>query len=80
MVVANTTEISRAVNLMMPVVSAVAAGHSRVVNSIVVVKGLLRRSSGVGRGRWTQWFLGCNGWFGVFLFDKRGGGWCEWSG
>jgi len=53
MVVANTAKVSRAMNLTMPVSSAVAASHCGVVNSIAVVKGLLRRSSRVGGGRWS---------------------------
>jgi hypothetical protein len=48
MVMANTTEISRAVNLTMPVISTVVAGHPGVVNSIAVIKGFLRRSARVG--------------------------------
>jgi hypothetical protein len=48
---ANTAEITRAMDLTMPVVSAVAAGHSGVVNPIAIIKGLLRRSMRVGGGR-----------------------------
>jgi hypothetical protein len=52
MVITNTTEVSRAVNLTMPVVSAVATGYSGVVNSIAVIKGFLRGSTRVGGRRW----------------------------
>jgi hypothetical protein len=52
-VMANTAEVSRAVNLMMSVISAVVASHSGVVNSIVVIKDFFRRSTRVGGGRWT---------------------------
>jgi hypothetical protein len=80
MVVANMAKIMRAMNLAMPVSSIVTAGHSRVVNSITVIKGLLRRSTRVSGGRYAGWFRGCAGWFGVFLFNKRGWRWCVWSG
>jgi hypothetical protein len=80
MVMANTTEIARAVDLTVSVSSAIATGHCGVVNSISVTKGLLRRSARVGGRRWARWFRGCNIWLGVFLFDKRGRGWHEWSG
>jgi hypothetical protein len=73
MVVTNMTEISRAMDLVMPVSSAVVASHPGVVNSIMVIKGLLRRSAIVGGRR-------CNRWFGIFLFDERGRRWCVWSG
>jgi hypothetical protein len=53
MVMTNTAKVSRAMNLTMPVSSAVAASHCGVVNSIAVAKGLLRRSTRVGGGRWT---------------------------
>jgi hypothetical protein len=41
MVVADTAEVMRAVDLTMPVSAAVAASHLGVINSIVVIKGLL---------------------------------------
>jgi hypothetical protein len=53
MVVADSAKVSRAMNLTMPVVSTVAASHSGVVNSVAVIKCLLRRSTRVGGGRWT---------------------------
>jgi hypothetical protein len=80
MVMANTAKIMRAMNLVMPVSSTIMTGHSRVIDSIAVIKGLLRRSMRVGGGRCMEWFRRCNGWFGVFLFNKKGWGWCVWSG
>jgi len=53
MVMANAAKVSRAMNLTMPVSSAVAASHCGVVNSIAVMEGLLRRSVRVGGGRWS---------------------------
>jgi hypothetical protein len=79
MVVADTTEIMGAVDLAKPISSAIAASHHGVINSITVMKGLLRRSTVISGGRCTRQFLGCNGWFGVFLFDERGRRWCVWS-
>jgi hypothetical protein len=80
MVVANTTKIIGAMDLAMPVSSAIVTSHPGVVNSISVIKGLLRRSAVISGGECTQWFWGCNGWFGVFLFNERGRRWCIWSG
>jgi hypothetical protein len=51
MVMANVTEILRAVDLTVPISSAIAASHRGVVYSISVVKGLLRRSVRVSGGR-----------------------------
>jgi hypothetical protein len=52
MIMTDMTEILRAVNLTVPVVSTVAAHHSGIVNSIAVIKGFLRRSTRVSGGRW----------------------------
>jgi hypothetical protein len=41
MVVADTTEIAGAVDLAMPISSAIVASHCGVINSIAVMKGLL---------------------------------------
>jgi hypothetical protein len=79
MVVADTANIMRAVNLAMPVSSTIAACHPGVINSIAVIKGLLRRSAIIGGRRCTRRFSGCNRWFGVFLFDEGDRGWCIWS-
>jgi hypothetical protein len=79
-IVANTTEIAGAMDLMMAVSSTIMTSHSGVVDSIAVIKGLLRRSMKVGGGRCMRWFWGCDGWFGVFLLDERGRGWCVWLG
>jgi hypothetical protein len=73
MIMANTAKITRAVDLTVSVSSTIAASHRGVVNSIAIVKNFLRRSIRVGGGRWARWFLGCNRWFGVFLFDKGEG-------
>jgi hypothetical protein len=53
MVVADTTEIAGAMDLMMPVSSAIAASHPGVINSVAVIKGLLRRSTIISGGRCT---------------------------
>jgi hypothetical protein len=76
MVVANTAEIMRAVNLVMPVSSTIAAGHPGVVNPVAIIECLLRKSTRVSGGRCVWWFQGCNRWFRVFLFNKRDRGWC----
>jgi hypothetical protein len=53
MVVADAAEITRAVNLAMSVSSAIATGHSGIVNSVSVTEGLLRRSVRVSGRRWA---------------------------
>jgi hypothetical protein len=53
MVMADTAKIMGALNLTMPVSSAVAANHPGVVNSIAIIKGLFRRSAIIGGGRCT---------------------------
>jgi hypothetical protein len=78
MVMANTAKIMRAVDLVMPVSSAIVTGHCGVVNSISVVKGFLRRGTRVGGRRWSRWFRGSDGWFRVFLFYEGDGRWCVW--
>jgi repressor of nif and glnA expression len=52
-VVTNMAEVSRAMDLAVPIVSAVVASHFRVVNSVAVIKGFLGGSMRVGGGRWT---------------------------
>jgi hypothetical protein len=51
MIMAYPAKIARAVDLTMPVISAVSASHPGVVNSVSVIKGLLRRGTRIGRGR-----------------------------
>jgi hypothetical protein len=53
MVMADATEITRAMDLAVSVSSAIAAGHSGIVNSVSVTKGLLRRSARVSGRRWA---------------------------
>jgi hypothetical protein len=76
---ANSTEIVGTMDLAVAVSSTVMTSHSGVVNSIVIVEGLLRRSMRVSGGRCTGWFRRCDGWFGVFFFNERGWRWCVWS-
>jgi hypothetical protein len=51
MVMADMAKIMGTVDLMMAIISTVTASHPRVVNSIVVIKGLLRRSTRISGGR-----------------------------
>jgi hypothetical protein len=51
MVMADMAEISRAMDLAMPISSAIMAHHGRVINSIAVMESLLRRSTVIGGGR-----------------------------
>jgi uncharacterized membrane protein len=65
MVVANTTEVAGTMDLAMAVSSAIVTSHLGVVDSVVIIEGLLRRSMRVGGRR-------CMGKFRIFLFNKRG--------
>jgi hypothetical protein len=66
MVMANMTEVAGTMDLAMTVSSAVATGHSGVINSIAVIRGFFGRSTRVG-GR------GCDGGFRVFFLLNEGG-------
>jgi hypothetical protein len=73
MVVANTTEIAGTMDLAMSISFTIAAGHPGVINSVSIIKGFFGWGTRVSRRR-------CDGWFRVFLLNKRGWGWCVGSG
>jgi hypothetical protein len=72
MVMANMTEIAGTMDLAMAVSSTITTSHPGVVNSVVIIEGLLRRSMRIGRGRYMGRFRGCDRWFRVLFFDERG--------